>query len=192
MRSLSERQSRHLAAGLLISCLVMVALLVYIPVRMLHRHYDGAIANRTDLIARYQHIIATSAEIRTALDHAKKNEGRKHFLRNTGAALAASEIQETAKNLIETNGGKLISMQVVPFKDEGAYRRVTINIQLSSNMTTLRKILYAVETMQPYLLVDNVNVRSLVNALYKNASGMEPEMTVRFDLTGYALMVDGK
>lgn len=192
MRPLSKNQSRALAIGLLILFLAMGALLLLIPVSMLHSHYDQAIDNQTDYLERYLRLAATRGEIQAILDQLKKKEGRKHFLKNTGAALAASEIQEIAKNLIEANSGKLNSMQVAPFKDDGGYRRITINVQLITSMPALRKILYSVETMQPYLLVDNVSINSQVNALYKGVPGIEPEMTVQFDLSGYAMVADSK
>lgn len=192
MRPLSKKQSRALAIGLLALFLAIGVLLLLTPVSILHNHYDQAIESKTDYLGRYLRLAATRGEIQKALDQVQKKEGRKHFLKNTGAALAASEIQEIAKNLIEANGGKLNSMQVAPFKDDGGYRRITINILLIGSMPTLRKILYTVETMQPYLLVDNVSINTQVNALYKSVPGIEPEMTIQFDLSGFALAADSK
>ncbi|MEQ1742568.1 MAG: type II secretion system protein GspM [Candidatus Nitrotoga sp.] len=192
MRALSKNQSRSLAIGLLILFLTIGILLLFIPINMLHRHYDQSLDSLADYLGRYRHVVATHAEVQSALDQVKKKNGRQHFLRNTGAALAASEIQETAKNLIEANGGKLVSMQVVPFKDDGGYRRVTVNIQFISNMTTLRKILYVVETVQPYLLLDNVSIRSQANALSKGTPMTEPELVAQFDVSGYTLVADRK
>ncbi|RFC38716.1 MAG: Type II secretion system (T2SS), protein M subtype b [Candidatus Nitrotoga sp. CP45] len=192
MQALSKNQSRGLAIGLLILFLAIGGLLLFIPVNMLHRYYDQSLDSMADYLGRYRHVIATHAEVQSALDQVKNKNGRQHFLRNTGAALAASEIQETAKSLIEVNGGKLVSMQVVPFKDDGGYRRVTVNVQFISNMSTLRKTLYAVETVQPYLLLDNVSIRSQANTLNKGAPVTEPELIAQFDVSGYALVADSK
>jgi general secretion pathway protein M len=194
MSPLNNHQSRNLAIGLLAVSLVAVVLLIYIPVSMLHRHYDEAIASRSDYLQRYQNIIAAGDSIRAALNQAKKSNGRKHFLTNTGAALAASEIQEIAKNLIDANGGKLISMQIAPSKEEDGYRRVSVNVQLTGSMAALRQILYTVETMQPYLLVDNMSVRAqLISRFRRPASDNDqPDLMVGFDLSGYALAVDEK
>ena len=192
MRALSKKQSRGLAMGLLILFLTIGVLLLFIPINMLHRHYDQSLDSLADYLGRYRHVVATHAEVQSALDQVKKKNGRQHFLSNTGAALAASEIQEAAKSLIEAKGGKLVSMQVVPFKDDGGYRRVTVNIQFISNMSVLRKILYAVETVQPYLLLDNVSIRSQANALNKGAPVTEPELIAQFDVSGYTLVADRK
>ncbi|RFC32851.1 MAG: Type II secretion system (T2SS), protein M subtype b [Candidatus Nitrotoga sp. SPKER] len=191
MRALSKNQSRSLAIGLLIIFLMIGILLLFIPINMLHRHYDQSLDSLADYLGRYRHVVASHAEVQLALDQVKQKNGRQHFLRNTGVALAASEIQETVKSLIEVNGGKLVSMQVVPFKDDGGYRRVTVNIQFISSLPTLRKILYAVETAQPYLLLDNVSIRSQANAL-KGAPVTEPELIAQFDASGYTLVADKK
>lgn len=192
MRALSKNQSRGLAIGLLMLFLTIGVLLLFIPIKMLHRHYDQSLDSLADYLGRYRQVLATHAEVQSALDQVRQKNGRQHFLRNTGVALAASEIQETAKSLIEANGGKLVSMQVVPFKDDGGYRRVTVNIQFISNLPTLRKILYAVETVQPYLLLDNVSIRSQANALNKGAPVTEPELIAQFDASGYTLVADKK
>lgn len=192
MRALSKNQSRGLAIGLLMLFLTIGVLLLFIPIKMLHRHYDQSLDSLADYLGRYRQVVATHAEVQSALDQVRQKNGRQHFLRNTGVALAASEIQETAKSLIEANGGKLVSMQVVPFKDDGGYRRVTVNIQFISNLPTLRKILYAVETVQPYLLLDNVSIRSQANALNKGAPVTEPELIAQFDASGYTLVADKK
>ncbi|MFZ1548003.1 MAG: type II secretion system protein GspM [Candidatus Nitrotoga sp.] len=190
MRALSKNQNRGLAIGLLVLFLTIGVLLLFIPVNMLHRHYDQSLDSMADYLGRYRHIVATHAEVQLALDQVKEKKGRQHFLRNTGAALAASEIQEAVKNTIGANGGKLVSMQVVPFKDDGGYRRVTVNIQFISNLSALRKILYAVETVQPYLLLDNVSIRSQANTSSKGAPVTEPELQAQLDVSGYTLVAD--
>jgi len=193
MRQLTNNQSRFLAIGLLCLSLIIVFLLIYLPVSMLNRHYDEEIASRIDHLQRYRKIISAGDSIRAALDRVTKNKGRDHFLKNTGTALAASEIQEIAKNLLDANGGKLISMQIAPPRDEDGHRRVSLNVQLSGNMAALRQILYTLETMKPYLLVDNMSIRSQVNSGFRRPpDGNEPDLIVGFDLSGYALVAAEK
>ena len=192
MQPMNKLQSRIMAMSLLILVGVVLAMVVFIPAYMLHRHYNQAIESRMDLLNRYQRVVAGRPEIMQALVQVKTKDARKHFLKNPGAALAASEIQDTAKNLIETNGGKLISMQVVPPKDEGGYRRVSVSIQLTSTVSALRKILHTLETVQPYLLIDNMSIRSQANYLYKNVPGVEAEVISQFEIAGYAIVTDSK
>jgi general secretion pathway protein M len=192
MRHLDKNQSRLLAIGLLVLSLTIALSLVIVPTILLYQHYDDAIDAQTDALTRYQRVAASSDAVRATLSQVQSKQSRRHFLNNTGSALAASEIQEIAKNSIATSGGKLSSLQVLSPQDEGGYRRIAINIQMTTGLTALRKILFAVESMQPYLLVDNLSMQSLVNASHKSVAGVEPELNVQFDLAGYALIAEGK
>ncbi len=193
MRPLNRHQSRSVAIGLLFLSLITAVLLIYVPLSLLNRYYDEAIASRSDYLQRYQNIISAGDSIRAALNLAMKSNGRNHFLKNTGAALAASEIQEIAKNLIDRSGGKLVSMQIAPSLDEDGYRRASVNVQLTGNMAALRQILYTLETMQPYLLVDNVSIRSPVNSGFRRTpEGDQPDLMAGFDLSGYSLLAEEK
>jgi hypothetical protein len=50
----------------------------------------------------------------------------------------------------------------------------------------LQKILYAIETQQPYLVVENMTIRPL-NAFrgFKPAPGIEPEVSLQLDVVGF-------
>ena len=78
-------------------------------------------------------------------------------------------------------------MQAPTSRDEGRYRQITVNVQLTANIFALRKILNAIETNTPYLFVDNLTVRTQVPANFRPRPGAEPEMFVQFDVSGYAL-----
>jgi len=78
-------------------------------------------------------------------------------------------------------------MQAPSSRDEGRYRQVTVNVQLTANVIALRKILSAIETRTPYIFVDNLMVRSQVPSNFKPGPGAEPEMFVQFDVSGYTI-----
>lgn len=179
--------SRRLAVGLLAALLVAIAAAIAIPVWLLNRHYDAALADNLDKLERYRRIAATRPQIARQLEAMRTRDTRKFFLRSGGAALSAAEAQEAVRSLVEASGGHLITMQAPASKEEGRYRQVTVNVQLTANIFALRKILHAVETNTPYLFVDNVMVRTQVPGNFKPAPGAEPDMFVQFDVSGYAL-----
>jgi len=187
LRSLSPLQSRRLAVGLLAGATLAAILLVAIPVWLAHRHYDVAIAELTDRHERYLRVAATRPDVVRGRDAVRAKEGRKFYLRAGAAALSAAEAQETIRTLIEGSGGKIITMQVPAARDEGRYRQVTLNVQLTANIIALRRILHAIETGTPLLFVDNLMVRSQVPSTFRPGPGGEPEMFVQFDVYGYAI-----
>lgn len=188
MRPLTPSQGRSLALALLVLVVVLAVLALAVPVMLAHRHYDAAIEQLSDRMERYQRIIAMAPALKVELEQVKARDGRKFYLKNAAPALAAAEIQEIAKTVIEAQSGKLTSIQIIPHKDDGGYRQVAVNLQFSGSIASIQKILYALETRQPYLFVDNLSIRSRLMNNYRAMPGIEPEYFVQFDLIGYALI----
>ncbi len=113
---------------------------------------------------------------------------RRSFLRPGAPALSAAEAQEALRSIIEGNGGRLITMNAPTTKDEGRYRQVTVNVQMTGNIFALRKILNAIETNTPALFVDSMSMRSQVPANYRPGPGQEPDMFIVLDVTGYSIV----
>jgi general secretion pathway protein M len=187
LRTLSPEQSRRLALGILAGVVVAIVSAIAIPVWLSHRHYDAALADMTDKFDRYRRIATTRPEVVRSLEAVRAKDARKFFLRSGGAALSAAEVQESVRSFIEANGAKLITMQVPASKDEGRYRQVLVNVQITANIQTLRKILHRVENGTPLLFIDNLMVRSQVPSTYKPGPGAVVEMFVQFDVYGYSV-----
>jgi general secretion pathway protein M len=186
LRSLSPDQSRRLALGVFAAAVLAIVAAIAVPVWLVHRHYDAAITDMTDKLDRFRRIATTRPEVVRSLEAVRAKESRKFFLRSGGAALSAAEVQEAIRTLVETNGGRLISVQVPAAKDEGHYRHVSVNAQLTANILALRKILHRIESGTPLLFIDNLRVQSQVPSTFKPGPGAEPEMFVTFDVYGYA------
>jgi len=181
------RHSRQLAVGLLAALVVVVVAAVAIPVWMWHRHYDTALAENFDKLDRFRRIAQARPEIARQLEAMSARDPRKFFLRSGPPALSAAEAQESIATLVESSGGRLITRGAPTSRDEGRYRQVTVNVQLTANIFALRKILGAIEGNTPYLFVDNLTIRTQVPATFRPPPGGEPEMFVQFDVSGYAI-----
>jgi len=186
LANLNTVQSRRMALALLIAGSVVVVAVVGLPFWLLYRHYDQALAENSSLSDRYGRIAGTRGELTRQLEAMRANEPRKLYLRSGGPALSAAEAQEALRALIESGGGRLITMQAPTYKDEGRYRQISVNVQLTANIFALRKILNAIETNVPYLFVDNLTVRSQIPSTFRPQPGQEPEMFVQLDVSGYA------
>ena len=185
--NLDPKQSRRLAVGLLAAVVVGVVAAIGIPVWLVQRHYDHALADYADKLERYRRIAATRPEAARQLEALRSKDMRRLFLRPGAPALSAAESQEVVRQLVESSGGRLISLQPPVVKEEGRYRQVTVNVQITANVFAMRKILHAIESHTPYLFIDNLVVRSQVPGNFKPAPGGEPEMFLIFDISGYAL-----
>jgi general secretion pathway protein M len=187
LATMNPKQSRHLAVGLLIAAVVVIVAAVATPIWLLHRQYDVALADNAGKYDRYRRIAATRPELAKQLEAMRAKDTRKFFLRSGAPALSAAEAQEAIRSLVEQSGGRLITMQAPTSRDEGRYRQVSVNVQLTANIFALRKILHAIENNTPYLFIDNLQVRTQVPPNHRPQPGAEPEMFVSFDVSGYAL-----
>jgi general secretion pathway protein M len=184
---LSPPQSRLLAIVLLFAAVLAGLALLIAPWLMLHRHYDDAIDSMTDRLERYRRVAAQGPEYRKALDALRAKDGRRFFLKNTAANLAGAELQDMVKAAIESNAGRLTTISITSPRDEGRFRVVGVNLQLFATTANLQKILYAIETQQPYLVVENIRISPLNGFRgFKPAAGAEPEVNVLLDVTGFA------
>jgi hypothetical protein len=185
---LSPAQGRALAVALLVFAVLGALALVFGPFVWLHLRYDRAIDDATDRLDRYRRVAAQAPELRKALDLMREKDGRRFFLRNAAPNLAGAELQELVKGAIEANGGRITTSQNPPPREDGTMKQIVANVQFFATTPALAKILYAIETQQPTLVVENLTVRPL-NAFrgFKPGAGLEPELNVQFDVVAWSL-----
>jgi hypothetical protein len=187
LRPLKPGESRALAVLLLVVAIAAALVLLLLPMVLLHRHYDNAIATQQDHLERFRRVAAQAPAFKQALDTLRGRDGRSFYLTNTASNLAGAELQDIVRNAIESNGGRITTIQVVQPKDDGRYKQIDVSLQLFASTPNLQKILYALETQQPYLVVENLSLRPL-NAFrnFKPAPGAEPEVSVQLEVAGFS------
>lgn len=184
----SPGQRRALAVGLLAVAIALVFTALLAPLWLLHRHYDDAIETWSQRLSTYKRVAAQAPELRRALDAMRAKDARRFYLRNTAANLAGAELQEIAKAAIEGNGGRITTSQSPAPREDGAFRQVVASVQFFATVPNLQKILSALETREPLLVVENITVRP-ANAFrgFKPAAGQEPEVNVQLEVTAWAM-----
>lgn len=187
MASWPPEKRRKAALGILAAVAVLAVALVGLPLWLAHRHYDNALEDIDRRLVRYERLAAARPALEKKLEAVRAMGSRKYFLKASAASLSAAEIQEKVRQIVDGNGGRLISVQAVPSRDEGRFRQVTVTIQANANVAVLRKILQQIETAEPYVFVDSMTVRAQVPPGYKPAPGADPEMFIQFDISGFAL-----
>jgi hypothetical protein len=184
---MKPQHSRALALLILFAAVFVGLALLLSPFLLLHRHYNVAIESAQDRLDTYRRIAAQAPELQKSLEMLRAKQGRRFFLKNTAANLAGAELQELVRGAVENNGGRITTVQISSPRDDGRFRLIGLNLQLFATTANLQKILYAIETQQPYMTVDNLTVRPL-NAFrgFRPAPGAEPEVSVLVDVTAFA------
>ena len=178
---------RKAALGLLVGSIALAALLAALPLLLVHLHYDEVLQDIERKLVRYERLADARPQFQEKLEAVRAMGSRKYFLKASAASLSAAEIQERARQFVESNGGRLISVQVAQPKDDGRFRQVSVTVQANANILATRKILHALENGQPYLFIDSLVVRTQVPPGFKPAPGFEPDLFIQMDVSGYSI-----
>jgi general secretion pathway protein M len=188
-------QRRAFALGLLGLVLLLAYLAFVEPVWTLIADYNHDI-NKLERRLQINHDKAAGKdELQKQFDQLKHNRGTQQigYLNGKTPALAAAEMQDHVKRIIESNGGHLTSIQILQDQQRGEKptdadqpTRVAIKVQLSGAVETVQKVFYSLESGQPRVFVDNVYLRSRMGYMM-NRPGQPPQdqLDMRFDLYGY-------
>jgi general secretion pathway protein M len=187
MKQLTSQQKKAAALAILALVVLLAISAITLPIWLINRHYDVAIEDATTSLARYSNIIGMRDGLQKQAVEVKALEAQHHFLKSASPALAAAELQEQAQAIFDANGAKVNSTLVLPHKDEGAYRQVTVSVKLIAPLSAIKGMLYALESAHPYLFLDNFSIRAPNMVVTRSDPATEPDLVVQFELSGYAL-----
>lgn len=179
--------SRATAFGLLAGVLLMLYALLIGPLVAAYGEVNGAIAQSTELLGRYQRVIAQHSALKVMLDRVNEQHTQSGFyVPGNTDALAAARLQEIVNSRVESNGAQVRSVQILPAREDGDFRRVGVRIQMTASIGAIARILYAFEAGDTYLFVDNLDISNRRSRRRARAAQVaDPELLVRLDLTGY-------
>lgn len=186
-RSLSPFGRRVLAVLLLLVLIAATVAAIAIPAWKLHEHYSFNIASMTRRYTVQTSANAVRPQLVKAVEALQAKDNKRFLLKGATPVLATAELLEHANGVIEANGGRVQQKQALPHKDEGTHRQVSATIQVMATNQNLRKILYALESKEPYLFVDGLRIQSFSLANYKPPPGTpEPDMMIHMEVSGFA------
>lgn len=105
------------------------------------------------------------------------------LLQSANDSLAAADLQNRLKLLVESVHGDLRSTQMLATRSEGNFRRVSIRSQIAVDVVGLQKIFYSLETSSPLLFLDNIDIR--VRPDRKGGAANQGPLDVSFDVYGF-------
>lgn len=112
------------------------------------------------------------------------------FLSEANFALSANALQKRIVSLIESTGGKLVTVGVDPpiTGDPDLARRVSVNLAAEMTNDGLQKVLYQLESVPPFVFIDTLsaNVSQKDEPIGANhAANAAPRLTVTMTAVGY-------
>ena len=157
---LTEAQQRILAVSLLILPVLLLYFLIAAPYFRILKEGRENIEDLQFQLQRLQKTAAQGPLWRQQLKILKEqNQRNRHYLEGDTPALASAELQKYLSDIIRQAGGELTSTQVIPPREEDKFTRIAVRIRMSGNTEVLREVLHAIETRQPLLMVETMNIR---------------------------------
>ncbi len=191
MPRLSAITSRAFALFVLAALCAAVYVLVVEPVVGLYRSYDESMAQSRQLLDRYGEIASGVRDLEAALaDLRDRRSPSGVYLKRQSDALAAAELHDGVKGVIEASGGGLKSIQALPVATDNTFVRVAIRVQMQGGIDALNEVFFALESGKPFIFLENVDIRSRqARRKRKDRSGKDAGkdvvLSVRFDAYGY-------
>lgn len=159
---MTENLHRLLALALLLAAGMLIHWLVTNVWLDRYRYYQNNIEQAQERLQRFDRLAAERPALEQRLQQlSQENRTDEFYLAQTAPNLAATELQQQVKAIVESNGGRLASTQVLPVGSENGFTRVAIRVQLLvTDMTTLQRSLHALESAEPLLFIDQVQMRA--------------------------------
>ena len=192
MALVPEQGSGKLTAILLfVIVLIMVYLLCFHWFIQRHREYSEEIAGLSEQLGRFERIAAQREEYQGLLDALQNRRSDESlFLEGDDFNEAAAGMSEQLNQMIRTQTEdtcQIVSRQPVRPRVEERFQRVTVNARMRCGIEDLTKIIYALETGVPMILVEELTVIKPRARRSRNSQTTQPVtlLDIRFNMSGY-------
>lgn len=141
-----------------------------------------------ELRAVESRVAATLAESRGLFDKASAEpaaaEEASSLLQGETAPLAAAELQDRVRRVVERAGGVLVNSAFRSRPDPSPLTPVSVDVRLRCSIQSLTDVLHGLEALEPALFVDNLSVQSNHRA-GRTLRELSGELDVQLEITGY-------
>ena len=192
MALVPEQGSGKLTAILLFAImLILVYLLCFHWFILKHRDYSEEIAGLSEQLGRFERIASQRGEYESLLEALQNRRSDESlFLEGDDFNEAAAGMSEQLNQMIRTQTEdtcQIVSRQPVRPRVEERFQRVTVNARMRCGIEDLTKIIYALETGVPMILVEELTV--IKPRARRSRSGQATQqatlLDIRFNMSGY-------
>jgi general secretion pathway protein M len=190
IRQLDQKLQKYLAVLILALIIAAIVLSITIPVWKANNHYSNIIDDMTHRLAILKRTTVEGQSLEPQYERLKRYHlSDKRYLKSTSNSLAAAEIQQLIKSIIVPTDGEILSTQIINKKSDDPIRQITLKVRLRGSLSSLVTILYKIETGNPYLFIEDLNIRSrIINRRRLRNRDVEQSpavLDVQFNVSGY-------
>lgn len=189
MMSQVDNRQRFLALGLTVIVL-LVGFEVFDRVWIgKHTYYREHLEDLQGRLQRLNTLLATQEDLEQMLNRIRQDSSTDaYYLPEESPTLAATSLQQRVRQAVESNGGNLVSTQILPVVAEDGFARVAIRVQMTGDTEAVQKMLYTLESARPLVFIDALQVRAQPVRRRRTARGaeeLEMQLVTQFELAGY-------
>jgi hypothetical protein len=185
---------RILALAILAGVMFSVWGVVVEPLSDLWQEQRTAADRQQKMLAAYKRSAAELPALSARRDALRKQDATQSgFLEGAGATVIAAKLQTDVKRMIESQPGQVTSMQILPVATVDGFDKIAVRVDFKASTDALPRIVHAIEAggngaggNAPALFVENISVRAPETPLPAAVAAREPELTVRWDVYGFA------
>lgn len=184
---MSKAQSRIAALGLLFVALGGLLWLFSYPLISVQLAQADEIERKGRQIARYRLLADGQEALQAELALLRRRSpAATYYVAGDTPALASAKMQQYLKQVVERNGGELISTQIVTTNDESETASSSLKVHLRANIESTTQIVYQLESGRPLLFIDDLAISA--RRARGTTAGAPPiiSLDLSFELTGYS------
>ena len=155
--ALSQGIQRILAVALLALLLALIWRAVGRPVWQQWTLGAQQIEELRSTIGRLRAMASSRDQYAEALVEIRSNSGvDAALMKSASVTLAAAQLQQDVKSLVESAGGSVVSSQPKDAPDDGPFARVQLDVRMLVSIAALQQVMHALESQLPIVIIDDV------------------------------------
>ena len=181
-------KQRLLAVGLLVFMVLLFFLIIILPLIIKAFELNENKTNLFIKLQQYERILGRADLVAASMETINKEQDKQgYFNLQETDALASADMQEFIKKAIVEEGGQLSSTQALPVSNKDNFKRITVSVRMTGNSQVLRNVLYKIETSEPLIIVNQIDIRPMRGVRNKVTRQMESsnELNVNFQAVSF-------
>jgi hypothetical protein len=172
--------SRIAALGLLAGVLAILLLWVALPTVQRFQDLAQAIVDQQHQFEQYTAMAAQQTSVRTFEQRRQAELALGEFLAGENELVIQANLQTTVTGIAQASDIRIRSARKLPERERAPIKLTGLGINLTADVDSLQRFLYAIETTRPYLFVEAATIAPLGGA--NPAPGARPLLEVRLDI----------
>jgi len=186
--NLSDKSNgKVLALGILLIVLLLFYFILIEPYRLLLNASEERVQDTAFQLNQANKVISKKTYYKDEIERLKSlYDEQTIYLKSSKRALATAEIQQMLKRISAKSNAELLSSQATSSETEEA-NRVDLSVRIKTDIFSLQKLLYDLESGVPNLFVDRIQVSRAGRAVFRfnNAELSNQDLDVSLQVYGY-------